>query len=418
MAATSRCSKAVLYFLLPNLEHCTERDRFTFWGFTSRPVFESVRLSMPTGIDNSTVDRMGSTSANGTPGSPVEYLLTTVLDAVSEGISVHSATGEILWVNKNLCDIYSKSFSELKGSSCQQAFHGEHSTCPHEQVLATGSVVKLDGEVNLSGRILFVTIQPLLDERGGTCGFIRLLRDVTGERRAQQQLLKAERYASLGQILSGIAHDIGTPLNVISGYTEFLLMRTKPDGQNYKELSAILNQTRRIASMVGQALDLAHPPQGRADAIEINTLLSDALTLVGHYLHKTKVKAGLTCRISPPLVYGEAPQLRQAFFNLLLNAGQEVGPGGRLEVVVDEAPDRPGFLAVALAGTEAGGVGHDFSQSLGFLGAQSEAATVGVGLSLAKEVLNAAGARVGFSRSGELGISLVIYLPVNPGSPA
>lgn len=375
--------------------------------------------TMPTRVRSASSDRMISNSTSETLGNLPESLWTSVLDAVSEGISVHSASGEIAWANKKLCDLYRKPLSELKGSSCQQAFHREESACPHDRVLATGSVARLDGEVSMSGKILSLTVEPLFDSCGNTCGFVRVLRDVTAERRVQKQLLEAERFATLGQILSGIAHDVGTPLNVISGYSEFLLMRTKPDAQGHKELSAILHQTRRIAAMFTEALDLSRPPQGRTDAIEIKALLSEALDSVGHYLRKANVKADLTCRISGPLVYGEAPQLRQAFFNLFLNAGQQVGTGGRLEVVIDEAPDRPEFLRVAFWGTEASGGGHDFSQSFAcFFAAQSEAGTVGTGLSLAREILNEAGAQISASGGGERGVPLTVYLRANPGHRA
>src|SRR4029453_8016189 len=119
---------------------------------------------------------------------------------------------------------------------------------------------------------------------------IRLMREDTSERRMNAQLRQAERFATLGQLLSGVAHDVGTPLNVISGYAEFLLMRTKPEGQGYKELNAILEQTRRIASVISQALDLSRVSQGRVDAIEIKALLSDSLVLVGHFLRRADVK--------------------------------------------------------------------------------------------------------------------------------
>lgn len=344
---------------------------------------------------------------------------TSLVDALYEGISVHSASGELVWANKKLCDIYNKPLSELTGSFCQQIFHGEDSTCPHEQVLETGSTIQLEGEVIVEGRILSLTVGPLFDEGGKTFGFMRVLRDVTVERRAREQLVTVERFATLGQILSGIAHDVGTPLNVISGYAEFLLMRTSPDGQGYKELSAILNQTRRIAAMFGEAMDLARPPQGRKDPIELKALLMGALDLVGHSLRKADVKVELTCRIGPPLIYGEAPQLRQAFFNLLLNAGQLVGVGGRLEVVIEEAPERPGYLAVSLSGTEAGGNGHDFSQSLACLfAAQSDAGPVGIGLSLVREILNEAGAKISIGGAADRGVPLAVYLPVNAGSRA
>lgn len=374
---------------------------------------------MPTTVNSSITNHILSNSTRDPLGITLEFLWTSLVDALYEGISVHSASGELVWANKKLCDIYSKTLSELKGSFCHQIFHGEDSTCPHEQVLETGSTIQLEGEVIVERRMLSLTVGPLFDEGGKTCGFMRVLRDVSGERRAREQLVKAERFATLGQILSGIAHDVGTPLNVISGYSEFLLMRTKPDGPGYKELSVILHQTRRIAGMFGEALDLARPPQGRTDAIEIKALLTGALDLVVHSLRKADAKVDLTCRINPPLVYGEAPQLRQAFFNLLLNAGQLVGIGGRLEVVIDEAPDRPGFLALSFWGTEAGGVGHDFSQSLDCLfDAGGAAGTVGVGLSLAKEILNEAGAIISSGGAGERGIPLMVFLPLNAGSRA
>jgi C4-dicarboxylate-specific signal transduction histidine kinase len=147
--------------------------------------------------------------------------------------------------------------------------------------------------------------------------------------------------------------------------------------------------------------------------------LTGAIDLAVHSLRKANAKVVLTCRISPPLVYGEASQLRQALFNLVLNAGQQVGIGGALEVVIDAPSDRPDFISLSFWGTEAGGVGHDFSQSLACLfGAHSEVGTVGVGLSLAQEILNQAGAILSSGEGGERGIPMVVYLPVDAGRRA
>ena len=373
---------------------------------------------MPTSVNNSNADQGPPGSEKATPDTLTDSPWTSILDAIPEGISVHSASGEILWANEKVCRLYGKPLSELKGLSCCQVFQ-DSPACPHEQVLAAGTAAQLVGDVRVSGRNLSVTFEPMFDERNNTRGFIRVMRDVTSERHAQERLLKAERFATLGQLLSGVAHDVGTPLNVISGYAEFLLMRTKPEGQGHKELSAILDQTRRITAMFGQALDLARPAQGRTDAIEIKALLADSLDLIGHHLRKADVKATLTCTIIPPLVYGEAQQLRQAFFNLLLNAGQQVGAGGRLQIVIDEAADVPEFLGLALFGTEASGAGHDFSRSFAaFFAAQSETETTGIGLYLSRRILDEAGAKIAFTEAGEQGIGLIIYLPVNAGGRA
>jgi signal transduction histidine kinase len=340
----------------------------------------------------------------------------SVLDKLEDAISVHGETGDIAWANKALRKLYSKSLSELRGLSCKQVFHVDDSHCTHETVLATGTALRLDGEVVVSGRVFSVTIEPLLDERRQIYGFIRVMHDLTGERQARDGLLQAERFATLGQLFSGLAHDVGTPLNIISGYSEFLLMRTPPDNPGHKELSAILHQTRRIAALFEEGLDLARLPDGRTGAIDIESLLTGSLNLAEHHLRKAGVKAKLTCRISTPLIYGEASQFRQAFFNLLMNAGRQVENGGSLDVIIDQPPNMLEFLAVELWGTDAGARGHDFSHSLVTLfGAPSEVVKSGLGLSLAKDILDKAGARITFGEPRENSIPLVVYLPTKSG---
>ena len=351
-----------------------------------------------------------------TSRSPVESSQrVSVLDTVSDPLSVHGETGEIAWANTALRKLYSKSLSELRGLSCQQIFHVDDSHCTHEKVLATGSVLQLDSEVVVSGIVFSVTIEPLLDERSKPCGFVRVMHDLTAERQTRDQLLETERFATLGQSFSGLAHDIGTPLNIISGYSEFLLMRTQSDDPGHKELSAILHQTRRIAALFEEALDLVRPPHGRTGAIDIESLLAGSLNLAEHHLRKAGVRAELTCRISTPLIYGEASQYRQAFFNILVNAGRQVEGGGNLDVVIDQPPSMPDFLAVEVWGTEASARGHDFSHSLASLfGAPSEVVRSGVGLSLAKDILDNAGARIAFGEARENTIPLVVYVPRTP----
>ncbi|HSE37276.1 MAG TPA: histidine kinase dimerization/phospho-acceptor domain-containing protein [Blastocatellia bacterium] len=366
---------------------------------------------MPTRVHNSRSDTALISPQKKTAGWQTDVPLGVILDVLPEAISIHKSAGEIIWANRKLCELYSKPVSELKTLTCCQAFHGDNSECPHEKVISAGQAVHLTYDLSLAGRTLSVTLEPLFGEGNQPWGFMRVMGDVTDERNAQEQLLKAERFATLGQLFSGVAHDVGTPLNVISGYAEFLMMRKSSGDQDYKELSAILEQTRRIAAIFSDALELSRPAQGRMDAIDLNALLADALSLVGHHLRKSDVQAGLTCRISKPLIYGEAPQLKQAFFNILLNAGQRVGTGGRIQLVIDEAAEMPGDLEIILLGTEASGVGHDFSTSLRKGVAGPEGA--GTGLHLATKILAEAGARICFTHSGDREPALVIKLPAN-----
>lgn len=234
----------------------------------------------------------------------------------------------------------------------------------------------------------------------------------TEDREAHEQLLKTERFATLGQVLSGIAHDVGTPLNIISGYAEFLLMRMKPEEAGHKELSAILNQTRRIAALFSEALDLARPPQGRPESLDIKPILTNSLNMAGHFLRKANVKANLTCAKPAPLIYGEASQLMQALFNLLLITAQKVGAAGKLEIVINHSVDGAESTAIEFWGVDANERGHDFSQSLAILFAPEEwSKPADVGLTLARDILGGVGAKITSSEVSERGAPLIICFP-------
>lgn len=332
-----------------------------------------------------------------------------VLDSLSDPISVHSVTGQIVWANKRLCEVYSITLSELVGLSYEQAFHTEGTATLDDE--ACGGT-QTEYEVTVRERLWSVTIKPLSPD-DKALGFVRHMHDVTEQRRARRQLLDAEKFASLGQMLFGIAHNIGTPLNIISGYSEFLLMRTKPDEQGHKELSAILDQTKRITLLLSEALDVVRPGQRPPSPIDVKDLLADVLNLAAHYFRKTEVSVQLTCGTGSPLIYGGAPQMRQAFFSLMLNTSQSVGIGGRLEVVIGESDGMPGFLSVSLWGTEGSGRAHDFSRSFrSFVDGGNELVATGFGLSLARQVLDAAGAMVAFGGAGDRGVPIVLHLPV------
>jgi signal transduction histidine kinase len=191
-------------------------------------------------------------------------------------------------------------------------------------------------------------------------------------------------------------------------------MRAGPDPQGRKELSVILDQTRRIASLFSEALDMARLPTKRRTTLDLKTLILSTLELASHHLRSGDVKVEVTCVMEPPLIYGEAPQLKQAFFNLIVNAASEIGSGGRMEILLDQARENCDFVTVAIRGTQTGGSAHDFSKFVNWFSSPSEEnSSPGLGLFLLKQILDTSGARIGSNASGEGGVSIVIQLPVS-----
>jgi signal transduction histidine kinase len=211
-------------------------------------------------------------------------------------------------------------------------------------------------------------------------------------------------------MVSGIAHDVGTPLSIISGYAEYLLIRTGPGTPGHKELSTILNQTRRIADFIRQLIELARPAQGRSDAIGLRGFLDELVELMGHHFRKAGVSVKLVCNTHPPLIYGDAPRLRQALFNLIMNASRNAGTDGRIEIVVSESGSE---VQISVCAVDPFGRVTDLAQFFGgLLNAGVETGAGELGLSLTREILAEFGARVSAAARGN-GTSIDVRIPVN-----
>ena len=336
--------------------------------------------------------------------------LESLIDAHEDGISVHSLSGEILYANSRMLEILGMARSDVIGKRCDEVFHAGH--CPHEEVISINRRVKLEGNSQDGKSVFAMTLSPLNNSKGEVIGFLRIVHDISETDRAQEELLRAEHFATLGQMVAGIAHDVGTPLNIISGYSEYLLMKAGPDGEGRKELRTIIQQTRRIADFIKQMLDLARPAQGRKDAIELKGFLADSLELLGSHLRKINVKPVLHCETASSVVYGDGPRLRQAIFNLMINAARDVGSGSEIHIVIDEPLEDRETAQVSVIGKKANGEGHDFSILFsGFASKEQRRGVTGMGLALASEILTEFGARIELSRMAEQGIALVLYLP-------
>jgi len=339
-----------------------------------------------------------------------------VLDSIPAGFSIHSEDSRVLAVNKRLSQIYDRPSNEFLGRTCTDLFHQQLPECPHELILR--STTQSGFTVVLGTRSYQVTLSPVIDSTGTATGFTRMMTELT-DQTAGKALLKLERAGTLEQMISGIAHDVGTPLGIISGYSEYLLMRSKAGEAGHKELSTILQQTRRIADSIKQMLDLVRPATGRVDAIALKGFLAELIELMGHHLRKAGVKAVVSCSSSPPLIYGDAPKLRRAFFNLVITAIGEVGQGGDLEFVLGDVPGRSDLVNVLLLATNDNGPAPDFEESFAaILGEGVENELLAPGLSLTREILEAFRAEIRTVQPQERRAGLSICIPVKSPSKA
>jgi len=147
----------------------------------------------------------------------------------------------------------------------------------------------------------------------------------------ERTLRQSEKLATIGQLASGLAHEIGTPLNIIGGRAELIKRKKDREGQQ-KDLEIIIQQAERITKIIQQLLGFIRKKRPEQKNLNVKTLLETTLDFLDHQVQKQDVR--VVKEISDPLppVMGDPDQLQQVFLNLILNAVQSMPEGGMLHL--------------------------------------------------------------------------------------
>ena len=159
-------------------------------------------------------------------------------------------------------------------------------------------------------------------------------------KRHQEQLVESEKLAGIGRLAAGVAHEINNPLGVILGYAK--LLRKKCDGLMAEDLAVIEDETLRAKEIVDGLLDLSRPLPPGAEAVDLRALSDEVVSRLAEARLLDGVAISVDGRASAP---GHPEKLRQVLVNLVRNAAEAAGEGGRIEVRIAE---RDGAAEVAV----------------------------------------------------------------------
>lgn len=146
----------------------------------------------------------------------------------------------------------------------------------------------------------------------------------------ERSLRHSEKLATLGQLASGLAHEIGTPLNIIGGRAELIKRKLDEREGSQKNLDIIIQQTERITKIIQQLLGFVRKKKPEQTTLTITPLLETTLDFFEYEIQKQKVKVVKELKEDLPHVMGDPDQLQQVFSNLILNAVQSMPAGGEL----------------------------------------------------------------------------------------
>ena len=160
----------------------------------------------------------------------------------------------------------------------------------------------------------------------------RILQEAETKLELERSLRQTEKLATVGQLASELAHEIGTPLNIIHGRAELMQKRLGENEEIHKYLDIILHQTERITKIIQQLLGVVRRKKLEWRALDIRIILENTLDLLDQQIHKQSVSVVKDMKDGLPSVIGNPDQLQQVFLNLLLNAIQSMPEGGRLSL--------------------------------------------------------------------------------------
>jgi len=197
-------------------------------------------------------------------------------------------------------------------------------------------------------RILERAARPVLDSIGRQLGRVEIYRDLTAQRVFQSKLLQTEKLASLGQMVSGIAHELSNPLTSILGYAQRILLCQDGTARS-EEIRQIYQEAERAGAILRQLLLNARETVPERRLVSLNQIVMRALELQRFSLAAEKIRVEMDLDPALPFVHGDPGQLQQVLMNLVGNAQQaleQMGQGGIIRMRTRRVAERRVLLEV------------------------------------------------------------------------
>ena len=199
-------------------------------------------------------------------------------------------------------------------------------------------------------RTVNVAIAPLVTRKFQVIGRLVIMDDITDRVELENQLSQADKLTSIGLLAAGVAHEVNTPLAVISSYTQMLAKQLQGDPQKSGLLDKITRQTFRASEIVNNLLNFSRTSGTEFANVDVNKVITDTLALLEHQFKTAKIQvhSELHPELSP--IQGNAGRLQQVFLNLFLNAKDAMAGGGQLRVATSNGD----FVSVRVSDTGSG----------------------------------------------------------------
>jgi two-component system NtrC family sensor kinase len=257
-------------------------------------------------------------------------------------------------------------------------------------------------------------LSPMRDEHGKINSIVVVMTDITDSAVLRDKLLHAERMAAIGQLVSGVAHEVNNPLTAILGFADLLTENPEMPDSAQKDLRVILQEAQRTKQIVQNLLSFARQMPPQRIAIHLNSILRRTIQLRSYDFNSHGVEVIEHLDEGLPEVFGDAQQLQQVFLNILNNAYDAVHEGGhpaRIEIMSTKSGD-----GVEVSFRDNGpGISDPGKVFDPFFTTKEVGKGTGLGLSICYGIVKEHGGEIHcHNNTGDRGATFIVRLPAAP----
>lgn len=268
----------------------------------------------------------------------------STFDAISDGVAVVGLDGKIQRFNATMSRLLGRSFEELADSVCYQLWGAlPADKQPFFRALRTRRRESI--ELEYDGRLLNVTVDPILNEGGDPAGAVHIVSDISEKRRLEEQFRESQKFETIGTLAAGVAHDFNNLLTSIMGNASLILCELPDNSPIRGKLSDVVAASERAAHLTRQLLAYSGKGRHMMQPLDLTALVERTRELLEAGLPK-KVKLELNLAHDLPRAEADGTQLQQVLLNLVSNAAEAIGEESGVITVATGASDGQVYLEV------------------------------------------------------------------------
>ncbi len=247
-----------------------------------------------------------------------------IIESINVGVVVADVDGRIVGWNRALENLTDQSRYETIGKLTTEVIP----TPFLQRLMENGHLYKQQW----NGLTVNFSATSLVDKSGATRGTLIIIDNITDRVRLEDQLIQNEKLTSIGLLAAGVAHEVNTPLAVISSYSQMLRKEIGPEDSRYKLLEKITKQTFRASEIVNNLLNFSRTTATEFAEVDIHQVITETMSLLEHQFKRAQIQVAVDFAADHPVIFGNAGKLQQVFMNLFMNARDAMPEGGDLRI--------------------------------------------------------------------------------------